>query len=132
MLHEPFKQNVGWRLTQGLSLCRRHARCDWLLWRRRWCLGLCFYLEDVALCELERAGGDVNALARLNLNAVHTLVAVAVVHRVVGRQEDPLAVGDRRATLGCGEQTEKRERKSQTHGGTNAQSEGCATHEELS
>lgn len=41
------------------------------------------YLEDVTLCELEGARSDVDAFSSLDLNAVHTLVAVVVVHRIV-------------------------------------------------
>lgn len=60
------------------------------------------YLEDVALRQLEGAGGDVDAFARLHLDAVHALVAVVVVHGVVWRQEHPLVVGDGGAALSCG------------------------------
>jgi len=42
------------------------------------------YLEDVTGGELEAAGGDVDASARLHVDAVHTLVAVVVVQRKVG------------------------------------------------
>lgn len=59
------------------------------------------YLEDVALCQLKGAGGDVDAFARLHLDAVHALVAVVVVHGVVWRQEHPLVVGDGGAALSC-------------------------------
>lgn len=41
------------------------------------------YLEDVTLCQLKGAGSDVDAFACLDLNAVHTLVAVVVVHWIV-------------------------------------------------
>lgn len=41
------------------------------------------YLDDVALCQLKGAGGDVDAFAGLDVNAVHTFVAVVVVHRVI-------------------------------------------------
>lgn len=42
------------------------------------------YLEDVTLCELKGARGDVDAFSSLDLNTVHTLMAVVVVHRIVG------------------------------------------------
>lgn len=41
------------------------------------------YLEDVTLCELKGARSDVDAFSSLDLNAVHTLVAVVIVHRIV-------------------------------------------------
>lgn len=59
------------------------------------------YLEDVTLGQLKSATGYVDAFARLHLDAVHTLVAVAVVHGVVWRQEHPLVVGDGGAALSC-------------------------------
>lgn len=52
------------------------------------------YLEDVALRQLEVARSDVDAFPSLDLNAVHTLVAVVIVHRVVWRQKHSLVVGD--------------------------------------
>lgn len=59
------------------------------------------YLEDVTLCELEGARSDVDAFSSLDLNAVHTLVAVVVVHRIVWWQQHSLVVGDSRTTLSC-------------------------------
>lgn len=41
------------------------------------------YLEDVTLCKLKVAGSDVDAFSCLDLNAVHTFVAVVIVHRIV-------------------------------------------------
>ena len=61
-----------------------------------------WYLEDVSLCELEGSGRDVDALPRLDVDAVNTLVAVAVVHGVVGGQQGALALGDRRPALRWG------------------------------
>lgn len=59
------------------------------------------YLEDVPLCELEGARSDVDAFSSLDLNAVHTLMAVVVVHRVVWWQKHSLVVRDSRTTLSC-------------------------------
>lgn len=59
------------------------------------------YLEDVTLCELKCARSDVDAFSSLDLNAVHTLVAVVVVHRIVWWQKHSLIVGDSRTTLSC-------------------------------
>lgn len=42
------------------------------------------YLEDVTLGEMEGAGRDVDSFACLDLDAVDALVAVVVIHGVVG------------------------------------------------
>lgn len=44
---------------------------------------LCLYLEDVTLCKLKGAGSDVDTFACLHLNAVHTFVAIVIVHWIV-------------------------------------------------
>lgn len=59
------------------------------------------YLEDVTLCELKGACGDVDAFSSLDLNTVHTLMAVVVVHRIVGWQKHSLVVGNCRTTFSC-------------------------------
>lgn len=50
---------------------------------QRGAAALCLYLEDVTLCKLKCAGSDVDAFACLDLNAVHTFVAVVIVHWIV-------------------------------------------------
>lgn len=67
----------------------------------------CRYLEDVPLRKLKGAGCDVDAFACLDLNAVHTFVAVVIVHWIIWRQKHSLVVGHCGAALGC--------RKTHTH-----------------
>lgn len=59
------------------------------------------YLQDVTLCQLKSAGSDVDAFACLDLNAVHTFMAVAIVHWIVWRQKNSLIFGNCWATLRC-------------------------------
>lgn len=55
----------------------------------------CFaYLENITLSKLKGAGSDVDAFSCLDLNAVHALMAVVIVHWIVGGQKNSLIVGD--------------------------------------
>lgn len=62
---------------------------------------MALYLEDITLCKLKGAGSDVDASACLDLNAVHTFVAVVIVQWIVWGQKHSLIVGDSRAALRC-------------------------------
>ncbi len=45
---------------------------------------LCLHLENVTLSKVKGGGSYVDAFASLDLNAVHTFMAVVVVHGIVG------------------------------------------------